>query len=199
MRILFSFMVTIAPLATAVAKPLVTERTTLISDDLRRTAEVYFEAIRSPIGGLVLFKRGKLRCAVLISDAWREGRDREPSVWRSTDPDSYASYVAYYRSDGKDDLTSSGVSKRSGTLHAGPFYGFGRMVVWGGSSTLLKCGQLTIEWQPPTWWNFNPTKDIEAAPTAISDPSLVDFSDVRLTWYRRDENREPIVLQVGQF
>lgn len=168
-------------------------RVSLITEPLASTAEVSSSALRAPIGSFVLIRTGAKRCAIKIIDIWRDDIDRPTSAFSSGGYTYFASYESYYRDDGRNELVTAGVRKRSGILKSGPSHGLGRMVV-PRTTARPPCGGIRVTWMTPTWISFYPDKDLELAATWIRDVSSVDFVSTSLQWYRDDPTREPVLL-----
>jgi len=154
-----------------------------------------WDGASAPLGRIVLMRRGTNLCAVRFTKFHR-GEDTPPGVLTRGGPSLYAEYDWY-------DLTGpqvvSGHRKLSNVAGSGiPFL----FPIFTGEH-FIKCSSFEPLWRYPTVVTLFESNDphdygIELAPTAWRDVAEIEMNHPRLSWYRYDEKRKPILIPLGE-
>lgn len=150
-------------------------------------------AIRVPLGSILLARREQDYCVIKFNKFWIG----------ETQDDEFATYESYSQEDKTGDFTNKNVKFKQGELSRPRLRGIGRLSFSFGS-TDIQCGPFKLFWSGKGWvYFFNSNQKqgdygIELAPTKWTHISQVNVFDLRLKWYRYDENRQRVKFPVDQ-
>lgn len=145
-------------------------------------------AIKMPLGRILLVRRNNEYGAVILTSNAKEGSDS-------------AKYEAYYQGDGSGDFLRSSVQLRKGDLSQSKSFGIGRLSFDFGNQN-IECGPIRLGWSSGGWIYFYSTRQkqgdygIELAPTNWTRTSQVSSFDNRLEWFRYDSFRQERELKL---
>ncbi len=154
-------------------------------------------AVRVPLGRILLIRKDDQYCAVKFFDVW----------WTSEEPfgDRHAIYESYYQGNGSGDFSKRNVQYRKEKLSVGKpkfLWGLGHYSVKGDKD--IRCGPIKLWWSSIGFVYFNRSdKDegdygFEHAPTKWTDILEVNVFDARLKWYRYDSKRKDMKIPIDQ-
>jgi hypothetical protein len=150
-------------------------------------------AIRVPIGIFLLARKNQEHCAVKFTKFWT-GKTQE---------DEFVTYESYYQGDRTGNFSNKNVKIKREKLSSPKPRGIGRLAFSFGDRD-IKCGSIKLEWSGKGWvYFFNSNQKqgdygIELAPTIWMDISEVDVFDPRIKWYRYDEERKRMNIQINK-
>jgi len=155
-------------------------------------------SVAAPLGRLVLVRADHSLCAVRFLEFHR-GHDAKPatafnsgneSLWATAEE---VQIEGSHKTVGKPEVIS---------LERGPVVGLGRLGFAKGNIA-IRCGGASLEWTYPNNISLgsytqspNYRKAVEIAPSAWTEVSQMDLKDPMLQWYRYDETRHDIVLNM---
>jgi hypothetical protein len=151
-----------------------------------------------PLKKIVLVRKGTGCCAVKFTDGW-QGRTSE---------DMFATYESYYQGDGSGDFLRKNVEFKKDKLAIRRLIGIRVLSLPAGPENMeVQCGPIRLLWLGGEGWQTlhfrgrgqeDGDHGIEIAPTPWTDISEVRISDPRLKWYRYDERRPRLSLNIDK-
>lgn len=157
---------------------------------------IHCGAIEIPLKRILLIRKDTHYCAVRFTKFWTEKEKREK--------EKYATYEAYYQSDGSGNFSNKNVTKIDGKASWLPFKGPFRPFIYQPGDSYIKCGPYKLVWEYKKIVGFGPPDKgrgdfgFELAPTPWRDIKEVNVFDPRVKWYKNDEKRKRIFIPIDK-
>jgi len=161
-----------------------------------REVRIRPNAIIVPLGTIVVIRKGSEYGAVKFTEYWT-GATRD---------DQYGRYESYYQGDNSGDFSKANVRVTKGDLSMLKPIGWAGLHCAPGNPD-FRCGPIKLGWSGTryssavyffSWGQDQGDYGIELAPTKWTDISEVNVFDLRLKWYRYDENRKTISIPIDE-
>ena len=158
-------------------------------------------SVSAPLGSLVLVKYKDAFCAIRFTEFHRGGDEKSATIFNSGEETLFA--TAEQTRIEKNKCKWRVLERKTIPLVRGPVVGLGRFGLAKGNIG-LRCGDAPLEWTYPNNVSLGsytqaPSERaaLEVAPTLWSDVSQIDLADARLRWYRYDEGRGNLTIEIS--
>ena len=153
---------------------------------------IHHSGIELPAERILLIRKNSHYGAIIFTRFWTEKDGKE----------KYAAYKVYYQEDGTGDFSNKNVTLSEGVASELPLRGPFRPFIYQPGDSFIKCGPFRLTWAYRSFVGFMPPdKELgdfgfEFAPTPWTDVKNIAIGDPRVKWYRYDENRERVVINI---
>lgn len=169
----------------------------------RRFVRIDKNGVDVPVSRFLLIRKGRDVCALRFVQFHTGYNDNGPPAEYGGKEHEYARYELYHATNGESVVFSASRAEMR-KLHNNPWTGHGSWESTGPSTVL--CGPHRFQWTYPTsvgfhkrWWDREPDREAEFAPTAWTAISEVNVGDRRLKWYRFDASRTTQEIPIEGF
>ena len=158
-----------------------------------RTVTLLKIGVNSPVGRLLLMRRGSDLCAIRFTEFHR-GHDAKPATWFHSGHESFYAEYDWYEPGANGQFSGSDVETGHRTVDQRPTVGLLFLNLgFPLGSNRMKCGPFYSRWFYPTGISFiEGTRydyELELAPTQWTEPSQINLQDPQLIWYQLNENQ----------
>ncbi len=169
---------------------------------LKTSARIDWHQVSSPLGRILLVRKGKDICAIRFTEYHRGHDAKPPSIFNSGEESFYAEYDWYCQTDGSQDLKKKNVASGHRKLVEKPSKGIGRLAFQTGTVN-VKCGPFKLFWMFPTSISFSASPScsdpvVQLSPTKWMQIEDIDLSYSKLKWFDCDERRKTINISIDE-
>ena len=165
---------------------------------VRRTKDnevvVYDKGVQVPLGRILLIRKGSDCFALKFTRLWSQKNRSE----------RFSAYEVYHQGDGTGDFLKKNVTMTEGKTSRLPLKGPFRPYIYQPGDIFVKCGPYKLILGYKTFVGFMPPDKglgeygFELAPTPWTDIKEVNVNDSRVKWYRYDEKREKVFINIDK-
>jgi hypothetical protein len=169
------------------------QRTAQTRESPTKFLHIYPNMVAVPLGRIILIRKDSDYCAVKFTDFSMTGEKYHESTC--------SRYESYYQGDKSGDFTRKNVKVRKGLVSDKD------PIIWRfrGGDPNIRCGPIKrgwVGWPGMSSVYFKEFRggyvdyELEMTPTRWVDISEVNVFDSRLKWYKYDERRKPIKINI---
>ena len=150
--------------------------------------------IEVPLNRILLIRKDSNYFAVKFIRVWTDKDEKE----------KYAAYEVYFQGDGSGDFSKKNITKTEEKASQLPLKGPFRPFIYQPGNSYIKCGPFKLVWEFKKRVCFSPPDKgkgefgFELAPTPWTEISQVNVLDLRVRWYKYDENRKRVFMPIDR-